>query len=878
MQEALNVMSLKRAKSSKLDSAVEELRTKYGSLNAVARKLGLTWGQFQKFYLTRKKQRNLTRKIDDKMNAKALAFYREGPVGISLPEARYSKQRFLRMTLRKAWETYMETREPGERKMAYSTFAKRKPRDVKIQRMTPRNTTLCEPCCSFKLKSKALICAGMRGIHESTSLAINEIVCEYTSLLHNDNRQKALIGKYGRRDCIIRKCSACGLAKYQAQLAEENEDLITQNPDITWHEYDGVHKTMNDKEVRKTRKVRKSGKLSVLMTRYFEDLEDIALHKFLSRWQYDQMEECLPDLQPGEMLCSHDFSQNMPCYSQREIQPQYYDHAQVTLHPSVAFYTCPGEGCNTIVRHEVIHLSDNTKCHNCSGFIKCHQDTVKIVEQATGVCFTTIVNCTDQAPAQYKNKNVFRFISESEKNIIHHFLGSRHGKCYSDQAGGRFVQFIRQAIANEEVEICNAEDIAKFADEHYATAGGADCSHFRITINLIKNFPVRANKDSLTLPETRSLHTVKTAGVPGVVLVRKISCLCRCCRGGSGICSNSAFATAWVEERTTKYCKSVGSVPLAGKDDGEPDGTKEKRDKDSGDPDGSEDCKEKQDFEDDCLHKLEEHKLEEHKPEDKQDFRVVSGVKDIGKQEKRHSKDWSKILDEMRPIQSFDALERYCSRVAVPDFSENFHFTFDHRKHTIDTRAMALAHKSNIPTGLVPIIAYGDGNCFARSLSLLAFGVENRHEEIRVRLVLDGVKNKEKYLHIENLLPGCRGDCRNVDFVQNNIQYSQVYDGTPLNSSSVVKFYEADWLGFRKRGHYAGIFQIHSAASVLNAEMVSYYSNKVILSVCRDMNRSMFPLGYIGNEVIPVCHIMWSKCNWSSSRLDHFVPLVWRNE
>ena len=36
-------------------------------------------------------------------------------------------------------------------------------------------------------------------------------------------------------------------------------------------------------------------------------------------------------------------------------------HQQVTIHPSVAMYPCKQQGCNKLLMHEVVHLSDNLK-------------------------------------------------------------------------------------------------------------------------------------------------------------------------------------------------------------------------------------------------------------------------------------------------------------------------------------------------------------------------------------------------------------------------------------------------------------------------------------------------------------------------------------
>ena len=50
------------------------------------------------------------------------------------------------------------------------------------------------------------------------------------------------------------------------------------------------------------------------------------------------------------------------------------------------------------------------------------------------------------------------------------------------------------------------------------------------------------------------------------------------------------------------------------------------------------------------------------------------------------------------------------------------------------------------PDSFAQITIYGDGNCLPRCLSYLVYGHENNHEEMRIRIVTEGVLNKEHYL------------------------------------------------------------------------------------------------------------------------------------
>ena len=69
------------------------------------------------------------------------------------------------------------------------------------------------------------------------------------------------------------------------------------------------------------------------------------------------------NLVEGDVLIVDDFAQNYLCEHQNEPQGLHWVHQQGTIHPSVAMYPCMQQGCNKLVMHEVVHLSDDLK-HN----------------------------------------------------------------------------------------------------------------------------------------------------------------------------------------------------------------------------------------------------------------------------------------------------------------------------------------------------------------------------------------------------------------------------------------------------------------------------------------------------------------------------------
>ena len=99
----------------------------------------------------------------------------------------------------------------------------------------------------------------------------------------------------------------------------------------------------------------------IVIYKYLDLLEDIASHSFFAAWNFHQYLVCKNNLEKGQVLMVHDFAQNYLCLRQHEVQAMHWCHQQVTIHPSCVTYRCPIQGCNQLVLHEIVHISDDLK-------------------------------------------------------------------------------------------------------------------------------------------------------------------------------------------------------------------------------------------------------------------------------------------------------------------------------------------------------------------------------------------------------------------------------------------------------------------------------------------------------------------------------------
>ena len=116
-----------------------------------------------------------------------------------------------------------------------------------------------------------------------------------------------------------------------------------------------------------------------LVDLYVQQLHSMAEHSFMATWNYCQFKRARTNIKPGELLLVNDFAQNYLCLLQNELQGMYCEHKQVTLHPTVAYYSCPNEHCSNTVTHELVYMSKDLK-HDAHIVKKFVNESIKVVK------------------------------------------------------------------------------------------------------------------------------------------------------------------------------------------------------------------------------------------------------------------------------------------------------------------------------------------------------------------------------------------------------------------------------------------------------------------------------------------------------------------
>ncbi|WAR23449.1 LOW QUALITY PROTEIN: hypothetical protein MAR_037118 [Mya arenaria] len=455
-------------------------------------------------------------------------------------------------------------------------------------------------------------------------------------------------------------------------------------------------------------------------------------HIFTAKWQNLQFRNIKANIPAGSILQVMDFAKNREIKYQSEIKGAFYTARQVTMHPVVTYF----QSDVGLVRHSSIIISEDN-CHDFHA-VNHFEHVVnshlrKFIEPKRRIIFS------DGCSSQYKSKGPFADIANERTEINRNYFGSEHGKNECDGEIGVLNRALDRAIIGNEVVLNSAEDVYNYCHSRLEVDEVLSTRNFFY----VKNGDINRNRpetDVKTVPSTRKFHQVlNSTDENGLLRVRNLSCFCRKCECGDFLnCLNSKYVRTYDVKRlqlnempnvnTREYVDSqtVADVNL----------------------EANHSC-------DTSLN------LDFTAPESESQDKFESSDNDLHE----HSRQgyFERILSKMCQCKSFDDLQ-----ILVPAIEEeikelygDIHFNpnisvVSHRL-TVDRVAHGLDFDQQTieaAVGKLPVCVQGDGNCLPRSGSILAFGDEDHHTEIRCRIVIEMVTNIHLYLSVEYLQKG----------------------------------------------------------------------------------------------------------------------------
>lgn len=110
--------------------------------------------------------------------------------------------------------------------------------------------------------------------------------------------------------------------------------------------------------------------------------------------------------------------------------------------------------------------------------------------------------------------------------------------------------------------------------------------------------------------------------------------------------------------------------------------------------------------------------------------------------------------------------------------------TITTHKRTVDKASMSLVPNDDCLDNLFSCLIYGDGNCLPRCGSLFAYGTEDKHLDIRARIVLHLVKYKEIYLNADFIRIDRR---KSTNDARTFAMFSEFFSGENLTELAVQR-------------------------------------------------------------------------------------------
>lgn len=427
-------------------------------------------------------------------------------------------------------------------KVARSTFAALRPKNVLTQSHAKLFQCLCEYCANVELKLEAL----------NKSMYIAWLgdkydICKITLCDHE--------GKYPRIACVDRKCSSCGVGRVKSMLTKA---LGTRQ--LRWRKWCQMEYPDG-----KTRIGRKwfHGTGKELATELAQELLPFSQHLFQARWQQDQFYKVINNLPLQAVVLVMDYAENYSVSTQHEVQGGHWYQQQVTIHPMIAYFKCPDPTCNlqTPVREIIDIISEDNK-HDSSAVHYYTAIAATHLIKVRGITVQRLIQYSDGCSGQYKSKTPFTDLSFGSEDlgiptVERHFFGSRHGKNPCDGEGGVLKNCADRAVRSEkDVEITSAEDFFLFAKSRLSRGPVLEnfsCNHSRRVFYFVSNGDVDRNRPSRTqvstLPGTRLLHAAVGLGEYSLK-TRRLSCFCDSCNGlNDETCPNIEYVGKWTKKK-----------------------------------------------------------------------------------------------------------------------------------------------------------------------------------------------------------------------------------------------------------------------------------------------------------------------------------------
>ena len=219
----------------------------------------------------------------------------------------------------------------------------------------------------------------------------------------------------------------------------------------------------------------------------------------------------------------------------------------------------------------------------------------------------------------------------------------------------------------------------------------------------------------------------------------------------------------------------------------------------------------------------------------------------------------------------FPQKQKICSRIHLDDIVPR-DMSVVSLGGTVDQRANSiLINHCEVPgVTKYPLLIEADGNCLPRCRSIAAYGSQEYHHDIRIRIALELVRNHAMYLNDDHLAKGLETSRPkpSAEFYLRQGGYAEL-------EHELLYYFNNEINDILKSNESMGIFQMFALATILHQPIYSIYPQIGSLPVHTYMNRLIMPAETM--STLTPCFIMWSLTRDDKlSRMNTGLPIILR--
>ena len=214
----------------------------------------------------------------------------------------------------------------------------------------------------------------------------------------------------------------------------------------------------------------------------------------------------------------------------------------------------------------------------------------------------------------------------------------------------------------------------------------------------------------------------------------------------------------------------------------------------------------------------------------------------------------------------FECLKSVCNSIKEKLPPLELHEDIDFSSNEVDSYSQKLVPKTKASV-YVALSTTGDGNCFFRAASILAFGHEDKHEEMRLRIIVELATNSEFYLQDKDIK-------QRIEAQEQLLIPSTEKKSVKIDSNILKTEFEVDVLQTVSSSTWASDWHLQALGTVLNRLVQSVFPECGSIKV-KEYYNALFCPRCCDPEKECVT-IMWTRTGDNATQFipNHFVPLI----